>query len=124
MNITENGRVREGSDKGKICLLDDQTCSENCPKRKLFELFGRKYTLDVLRSIMQREHARFNEIARDIGGSPKTVTDRLKEMAAEGIILRTAYAEIPPRVEYSLTEKGLDLRPVMRKIMEWSDKWD
>ena len=124
MNITANGHEREGSDKGKICLLDDQTCSESCPKRKLFELFGRKYTLDILRSIMQREHARFTEIARDIGGSPKTVTDRLREMAAEGIILRTPYPEIPPRVEYSLTEKGLDLRPIMRKIMEWSDKWD
>lgn len=98
-------------------------CSEVCPSRKVLSIISKKYTLDVLRVIMQNDVARFNTIVKEIGGSPKTITDRLKELCKEGILKRESYPEIPPHVEYSLTKKGKDLEPVMGKIMEWGDKW-
>jgi DNA-binding HxlR family transcriptional regulator len=107
------------------CPIDigTRTCSEVCPYRKILSMISRKYTLDVLRVIMQNDVARFNTIVKEIGGSPKTITDRLKELCKAGILKRESYPEIPPHVEYSLTKKGKDLEPVMEKIMEWSDKW-
>ena len=89
----------------------------------MLSIISKKYTLDVLRVIMQNDVARFNTIVKEIGGSPKTITDRLKELCKEGILKRKSYPEIPPHVEYSLTKKGKDLEPVMEKIMEWSNKW-
>jgi len=107
------------------CPIDIGTrrCSEVCPSRKVLSIISKKYTLDVLRVIMQNDVARFNTIVKEIGGSPKTITDRLKELCKEGILKRESYPEIPPHVEYSLTKKGKDLEPVMEKIMEWSVKW-
>jgi DNA-binding HxlR family transcriptional regulator len=54
---------------------------------------------------MENDAARFNKIVNEIGGSPKAITDRLTELCEEGILKRRSYAEIPPRVEYSLSEK-------------------
>ncbi|MCK4433132.1 MAG: helix-turn-helix transcriptional regulator [Methanomicrobia archaeon] len=103
--------------------IEMRRCSDVCPSRKVLSIISKKYTLDVLRVIMQNDVARFNTIVKEIGGSPKTITDRLKELCKEGILKRKSYPEIPPHVEYSLTKKGKDLEPVMEKIMEWSNKW-
>lgn len=61
---------------------------------------------------------RFNTIAKRVGGSTKTITERLNELVAHGVVKREAFAEIPPRVEYSLTEMGLGLKPTFRYIKE------
>lgn len=66
---------------------------------------------------------RFNELAKEIAGSPKTLTERLNELVDLQIVKRDAFAEIPPRVEYSLTEQGKDLKPVMEAIRIWVEKW-
>ena len=68
-------------------------------------MIGRKYTLNVLRVIIENDAARFNKIVNEIGGSPKTTIDRLNELREESILKRRSYAEIPLRVEYSLSEK-------------------
>ncbi len=104
--------------------MDFFKCSGSCSYRKLLSIISKKHTLDVLRVIMQHSTARFNVIVKEVGGSPKTITDRLNELCCEGILERKPYAEIPPRVEYSLTKKGEDLEPLMERIKEWSDKWD
>lgn len=87
-------------------------------------MIGRKYTLNVLRVIMENDVARFNKIVNEIGGSPKTITDRFSELCEEGILKRRSYAEIPSQVEYSLTEKGKNLEPLFKKIREWGEKWE
>jgi len=56
------------------------------------------------------------------GISPKTLTDRLKELKKSGLIIREIFAEIPPRVEYSLTQDGIELRDLMIPLMEWASK--
>ncbi|MCK5398067.1 MAG: helix-turn-helix transcriptional regulator [Thermoplasmata archaeon] len=87
-------------------------------------LMSRKHTLDILHVIIIDDGAsRFNKILKETGASPKTITSRLKELCSAGILDRTAYAEIPPRVEYSLTEKGQDIAPIMGSIGEWCRKW-
>ena len=67
---------------------------------------------------------RFNTISKRVGGSTKTVTERLNELVRYGVVKREAFTEIPPRVEYSLTEMGLGLKPVLGYIRQWGEKWN
>lgn len=63
---------------------------------------------------------RFGELRRSLAGiSPRTLTQRLKELEAAGILKRTIYAEIPPRVEYSLTDRGHSLSPILDQMRAW-----
>jgi DNA-binding HxlR family transcriptional regulator len=103
----------------------DQTvlCDDRCFYRRILAVIGKKYTLNILRILVRVESARFNTLAKGIGGSPKTLTDRLNELVDLGILNREAYAEIPPRVEYSLNEMGRDLAPVLDAIRNWTLKW-
>ena len=88
------------------------------------ELIGKKHTLDIIHVIIDNDGvSRFNQIMEGTGASPKTVTTRLRELCEEGILERTAYPEIPPRVEYSLTEKGEGTIPIMESIWNWCVKW-
>lgn len=86
-------------------------------------MIRKKHTLDILRVLGYDRTVRFNALQNEIRGSPKTLADRFNELCSLGIIKREAFAEIPPRVEYSLTEKGLDLSPVMDALKAWSMKW-
>jgi len=96
---------------------------ENCPYRRILALLGKTYAFSILRVLESQGVARFNKIVESVKGSPKTITDRLAELVREGIVKREAFAEIPPRVEYSLTEMGEDLRPTMQYIRNWAKKW-
>ena len=108
----------------KPCLEGIQEyCTEGCPYRRVLSIFGKRYTLGILRVLVRDRVARFNHIIKEVGGSTKTITERLNELVTYGVVKREAFAEIPPRVEYSLTEKGLDLKPVLDYIREWGKKW-
>ncbi len=108
----------------KFCRHDEsKKCDESCIYRRMLSIIGKKYTLNILRILMQNEKVRFNELAEEVAGSPKTLTDRLTELTDLGIVHREAFAEIPPRVEYSLTEMGCELKPVMDAIQVWVEKW-
>jgi DNA-binding HxlR family transcriptional regulator len=99
-------------------------CDEGaCPYKKILAVLGKAYTFSILRVLARNRVTRFNKIAKEVRGSPKTVTDRLTELVKEGIVKREAFAEIPPRVEYSLTEMGEDLKPVMGFLRDWAKKW-
>lgn len=83
-------------------------------------MIGGKWRLVILYWLVEYETIRFNALRRKIG----TITDRtlraqLLEMEADGLILRRAYPQIPPRVEYSLTEKGRSLYPIMEAMCAW-----
>ena len=74
-------------------------------------LIGSKWKLLIIRNLLARPW-RFNELKKDLEGiSQKVLTDSLRSMEADGIITRTVYPEVPPRVEYSLTELGKSLKP-------------
>ena len=93
-----------------------------CPVATTVQIIGSKWKLLILRNLMQRPW-RFNELKKDLEGiSQKVLTDSLRSMEADGIIDRTVYAEVPPRVEYALSEIGETLRPVMNAMAEWGGK--
>lgn len=67
---------------------------------------------------------RFGVLQKEIDEiSPKVLTQQLKKLETEGLVSRTVYPEIPPRVEYALTEKSKDLAPLIEKVIEWGEKY-
>ena len=94
-----------------------------CPVATTVQIIGSKWKLLILRNLMQRPW-RFNELKKDLQGiSQKVLTDSLRSMETDGIIDRTVYAEVPPRVEYSLNEIGETLRPVINAMAEWGGRY-
>ena len=101
-----------------------ETCTKDCPYRKILSLLGKRYTFSILRILAFDGVLRFNTIAKRVCVITKTVTERLNELVTYGVVKREAFAEIPPRVEYSLTEMGLGLKPTLSYIREWGEKWN
>ena len=90
-----------------------------CPVATTVQLIGSKWKLLILRNLMQRPW-RFNELKKNLDGiSQKVLTDSLRSMESDGIICRRVYAEVPPRVEYSLSELGETIRPIIKTMEEW-----
>ena len=90
-----------------------------CPVATTVQLIGSKWKLLILRNLMARPW-RFNELHKSLEGiSQKVLTDSLRSMEADGLIIRTAYPEVPPRVEYSLSGTGESLRPILMAMQEW-----
>ena len=90
-----------------------------CPIERSVRVLEGKWTLLILRELMDGT-CRFGDLLRALpGASPKTLTERLRAMEAQGIVHREIYAEVPPRVEYSLTDLGRTLQPVMDALREW-----
>lgn len=94
-----------------------------CPAATTVQLIGSKRKLLILRNMMQRPW-RFNELRRDLEGiSQKVLTDSLRSMEEDGILTRTVYPEVPPRVEYALSGLGQSLRPIMEAMAEWGQNY-
>lgn len=90
-----------------------------CPVATTVQLIGSKWKILILRNLLVRPW-RFNELKKDLNGiSQKVLTDSLRAMEADGIITRTVYPEVPPRVEYALSELGETLRPVIKSMESW-----
>lgn len=90
-----------------------------CPVATTVQIIGSKWKLLILRNLMQRPW-RFNELRKDLDGiSQKVLTDSLRAMEADGIVTRTVYPEVPPRVEYALSELGETLRPILDAMAAW-----
>jgi DNA-binding HxlR family transcriptional regulator len=95
-----------------------------CPIEKTMSVLAGKWTFVILRDLFYGPR-RFGELQRSLSGiSPRTLSIRLKELEEEGILQRKIFSEIPPHVEYSLTEKGLALKPVFDAMKEWGNNWD
>lgn len=90
-----------------------------CPVATTVSLIGSKWKLLIMRNLMARPW-RFNELKKDLEGiSQKVLTDSLRSMEEDGIITRTVYPEVPPRVEYALSELGESMRPIMKSMEAW-----
>lgn len=86
-------------------------------------LISGKYKMTILYTLMEFGVVRFNEMKKYIGGiSYKTLSTTLKELQADQLVDRKEYPQIPPKVEYSLTERGKSLMPILDWMCEWGDK--
>ena len=103
--------------KTKAELLPD------CPVATTVQLIGNKWKLLIIRNLRVRPW-RFNELQKNLDGiSQKVLTDSLRSMEADGLITRTVYAEVPPRVEYALSELGETMRPILDAMEAWGNSY-
>ena len=94
-----------------------------CPVATTVALIGSKWKLLIMRDLLSRPW-RFNELKKDLDGiSQKVLTDSLRSMEADGLLTRTVYPEVPPRVEYTLTELGYSLRPILEAMRVWGEDY-
>lgn len=93
----------------------------DCPVATTVRLIGNKWKLLIIRDLLEGAQ-RFNELHRSLDGiSQKVLTDSLRSMENDGIIIRTVYPEVPPRVEYALSPLGETMRPVLDAMKEWGE---
>lgn len=90
-----------------------------CPVETTLQLIGNKWKVLILRDLMEGTK-RFNELMRSVTGiTQKVLTSNLRAMENDGLLTRTVYPEVPPRVEYSLTETGESLKPILTAMSTW-----
>jgi DNA-binding HxlR family transcriptional regulator len=98
-------------------------CSAGCPVEATLELIGGKWKGLILYHLLQGT-MRFNELRRKVPSvTQRMLTRQLRELESAGLILRTVYAEVPPRVEYALSEEGKSLRPVLTALKTWGEQY-
>ena len=97
-------------------------CDEpSCPVARAMDVLDGKWTVLVVRDLLAGTR-RFSQLRASLTGiSPKTLTDRLRSLEEHGLVRRSIYAEVPPRVEYELTDRGRALEPVLAALAVWSD---
>ena len=94
-----------------------------CPIQVIVDMIGGKWKLSILYQLFQGTK-RYGELKRLIpNATERMLTLQLRELEASGIVQRTVYPEVPPKVEYSLTELGLSLEPVLQTMLHWSEQY-
>ena len=94
-----------------------------CPVETTLILIGDKWKVLILRDLLQ-ETRRFGELKKSIGSvSQKVLTAKLRDMEENGLVHREVYAEVPPKVEYSLTELGQSLKPILDAMWKWGEEY-
>lgn len=101
--------------------LHGNVYTSNCPTREILDLIGDKWTTLVI-GILEEGEMRFSEIRRRVDGiSQKMLTQTLRNLERDGLVTRTVYAEVPPRVEYALTPLGNTLTHALAAIRHWAE---
>ena len=100
------------------------TTNNICPMALGINVLSGKWKLQILWNIYNKKVIRFNELQRSLGNiTTKTLTDQLKELEEQQIIKRTVYPEVPPKVEYTFTDIGLTLEPVLKALCDWGTQY-
>src|SRR5579884_1578952 len=87
------------------------------------QIIGNKWTALILRDLFEGPR-RFCELEKSVGGiNPRTLSQRLDDLEAHGIITKQSFSEVPPRTEYRLTNKGKDLLPILQQMASWGNKY-
>lgn len=103
------------------CISNESLCTTGF--HYTLSLISGKYKMTILYTLMEFGVVRFNEMKRYIGGiSYKTLSATLKELEADGLVHREEYPQIPPKVEYSLTERGRSLIPILDQMCTWGEE--
>jgi DNA-binding HxlR family transcriptional regulator len=103
-------------------MLGTDYKGQNCSIARSLELFGERWTLLVLRDVFLGVR-RFDELQSSLGVARNVLAARLERLVGEGVLERVAYQQRPLRQEYHLTEKGLDLWPVIVELLQWGDRY-
>jgi DNA-binding HxlR family transcriptional regulator len=94
---------------------------EGCPVQRAVDKLADKWKLQILLTLMQYDVIRFRELQRQLSGvTPKVLTNALRELERDGLITRTHYPEIPPRVEYRPSERSRSLLPILAQLQDWA----
>jgi DNA-binding HxlR family transcriptional regulator len=105
-------------------MRDDRFCASNCPFTRAIDTIGNKWKPIIINVIGTRT-IRFGQLDAIVPHiSRKVLTEQLKELEEDGLLDRLAYKELPPRVEYKLSEKGLAFLPILAAIKEWNAKYE
>ena len=113
---TDNQEVKNE----KILVFDEKSC----PVTATMQVLGGKWKAILINAIYLTSPARFGELKRSVKGITQSMlTQQLRELEDDGLISRKIYAEIPPRVEYTLTEFGLTLSPIMQSMAKWGEEY-
>ena len=122
LSETKHLNYRVSSNVGTMCERSskpDHLCL--CPLEGVIDTIGKKWTLLVINAIGNHGKLRFSRMMEELHGiSPTTLTDTLQELQREKLIMRESFAEIPPRVEYSLTKDGVQLRSAILPLLQWA----
>lgn len=101
-------------------LLGFDPYDPNCPSRQLVDRIGDRWTILVI-GVLSAGPARYADLARQVGGiSPKMLSQTLKALERDGLLVRTVYADAPPRVVYQLTDRGATLGPLLLAVEHWA----
>ena len=120
-NMCVTRKIKCNIKEGMIMLTKEELPA--CPVATTVQLIGSKWKLLIIRNLRARPW-RFNELRKDLEGiSQKVLTDSLREMEADGIITRTVYPEVPPRVEYALSPLGETLGPILDAMAQWGNDY-
>lgn len=94
-----------------------------CPLTGVIDVISKKYAIQLISVIGTHESVRFSDLESHLSSaSSSTLSDRLTELAEEGLVTRTQYDEIPPRVEYELSDEGRELREKLLPLLEWANQ--
>ena len=105
-------------------MKDERFCNSHCPFTRAIGTIGNKWK-PIIIDVIGTRTTRFGQLAAIIPIiSRKVLTEQLKELEGDGLVERVAYSELPPRVEYKLTEKGLAFLPILEDIKQWNLKYD
>jgi DNA-binding HxlR family transcriptional regulator len=107
----------------KMAAKLEEEATIRCPYGRLLEILGKPHTLAILYSFGIDSPLRFTKIQRDLDLQPKILALRLQELVKFGLLSRKAYNEIPPRVDYELTQKGRDLGRIFAELHSWSERY-
>ena len=96
---------------------------KDCPVARTLDLIGERWTVLILRDLLLQGPRRYQDFQESLAGvAPNTLSARLQELEAQGLVERKLYSERPPRLEYHLTDKGRSLGPVLKALREWGRK--
>lgn len=97
---------------------------DTCPMALGINVLSGKWKLQILWNIYNKKTIRFNELQRELGHiTTKTLTEQLRELEEQKIIQRTVFPEVPPKVEYSFTELGETIEPVLKSLCDWGTQY-
>ena len=114
----------EASGTANLRQLASEIDPSLCPVEVAARIIGQKWTLRIVNSMIDGQPMRFCEIQDQLGGmNPTTLSNRLKLLEETGLVRRTQISDIPPHVEYSLTEMGAQLDDAITSIISWSRRW-
>lgn len=125
MTVLEETVLKDNISKELNAAHSDAESAEAlCPVEVAARIIGQKWTLQIVKTLLQGRCMRFCELQEALGGvNPTTLTSRLKMLEETGMVRRCQVSDIPPHVEYSLTEMGLQLEDVLESIIHWSRRW-